>query len=1097
MLRDRSGHGRRRRDPCPDLAPDGPRSGREYPHGGEKILNRLLHPGHLEDWRKRLIDETSPVRRTIVVTAGTCGRASGALEIRDALQAEIDRLGAGDNVGLLVTGCHGFCEMEPSVIVQPEGIFYGKLKPEDAPAIVKQTALAGKVVERLALEIPGTERRAAKLEQIPFYRKQMRLVSENNFRVDPERIEDYIRLGGYHGLLRGLYDMTADGVIEEIRASGLRGRGGAGFPTALKWDLCRRSSGHPKYVVCNADEGDPGAYMDRSLLEGNPHAVIEGLIIGAYAIGASEGFVYVRGEYPLAVRNVERAIGQARECGLLGKAILGSEFSFDLHVVEGAGAFVSGEETAMMASIEGRKAFPRPRPPYPAEAGLWGKPTNINNVETWATVPIILDRGSAWFASIGTEKSKGTKIFSLVGQVRNTGLVEVPMGVTLREIVEEIGGGVPEGRKLKAVQTGGPSGGCIPAASADLVIDYETLAKAGSIMGSGGMIVLDDRTCMVDLARYYLHFLEEESCGKCAPCRVGTRQMSELLRKMTAGKADESDLRRLEQLAQTVKTASLCGLGQTAANPVLSTLAHFRSEYEAHIREKRCPARVCREIISSPCQYACPIGQEASTYIALVAAGRIKEAYEVIVKDNPLPSICGRACDHPCEIACKAGESGEPISIRAIKRYVCDRAAAEGWDQEVRGDKDRVPRDRENVAIIGGGPAGLTAAYDLAEKGFRPTVFEALPVAGGMLAAGIPNHRLPKTIIAAEVEAIRKAGVEIRTGVRVGRDVTIEGLKTDGFKAFFLATGAWKSMRLNVPGEESKGVLQSLPYLKAVNLGEPVNIGPRVIVVGGGNSAIDAARAAVRDPNVKSVTILYRRTRAEMPAFPEEVEAAIDEGIDLKLLAAPVKILAKNGKVAGALCLKMKLGDKDAGGRRKPVPVEGSDYKVEAETVILAVGERSDTSCLTEKDGVAVSASGSVIADPETKATSVPGVFAGGDVVTGPASVIEAMAAGRRAAAMIECYLEGRPLLPEYKLTRPSLYIEAVALTPEEAVSAARPPMPHLAPAKRAKNFKEVELGLKEKAALGEARRCLRCDLETEDGRRAIKALKLKSGGRP
>ncbi|MCX6565337.1 MAG: NADH-quinone oxidoreductase subunit NuoF [Candidatus Aminicenantes bacterium] len=574
-------------------------------------MNRLLHPGHLEDWRKRLMDETVLIRRTIVVTAGTCGRASGALEIRDALRAEIDRLGAGDRVGLLVTGCHGFCEMEPSVVVQPEGIFYGKLKPADAAAIVKQTALAGKVVEKLACKIPTTGRVVARLEQIPFFKKQMRVLLENNLRVDPEKIEDYIRIGGYRALTKGLFDMTSEGVIEEVRRAGLRGRGGAGFPTAVKWGLCRKAAGHPKYIICNADEGDPGAYMDRSLLEGNPHAVIEGMILGAYAMGANEGFIYVRGEYPLAVENVGRAIEQARSCGLLGPAILGSEFHFDLQLIQGAGAFVSGEETALMASIEGRKAFPRQRPPYPAESGLWGKPTNINNVETWANVPLILDRGSAWYASIGTEKSKGTKIFSLVGRVKNTGLVEVPMGVTLREIIEDIGGGVPEGRTLKAVQTGGPSGGCLPAASVDLALDYETLAKAGSIMGSGGMIVLDDRTCMVDLARYYLHFLEEESCGKCAPCRVGTRLMSELLGRMTAGTADEADLARLESLAQTVKTASLCGLGQTAANPILSTLTHFRSEYEAHIREKRCPAGVCRELASSPDQPARPIGRKA------------------------------------------------------------------------------------------------------------------------------------------------------------------------------------------------------------------------------------------------------------------------------------------------------------------------------------------------------------------------------------------------------------------------------------------------------------------------------------------------------
>ena len=563
-------------------------------------MTRLQHPGHLEDWRKRLLEETTSLRRTIVVTAGTCGRAGGALEIRDALQAEIDRLGAGDKVELLVTGCHGFCEMEPSVVVQPEGIFYGRLKPADAEAVVKQTGLAGKVVERLTFEIPSTGRRIARMDQIPFYKKQMRLVSEANLKVDPERIEDYIRIGGYRGLAKGLFDMTSEGVIEEVKASGLRGRGGAGFPTAVKWELCRKASGHPKYVVCNADEGDPGAYMDRSLLEGNPHAVIEGMILGAYAMGSAEGFIYVRGEYPLAVKNVERAISQARVCGLLGQNILGSEFHFDLQVVQGAGAFVSGEETAMMASIEGRKAFPRQRPPFPSESGLWGKPTNINNVETWANVPIVLDRGSARFASVGTEKSKGTKIFSLVGQIRNTGLVEVPMGLSLREIIEDIGGGVPEGRSLKAVQTGGPSGGCIPASALDLRIDFESLAKAGSIMGSGGMIVLDDRTCIVDLARYYLHFLEEESCGKCVPCRAGTRRMSELLKRMTSGRAEEGDLARLEALARTVKTASLCGLGQTAANPVLSTVAHFREEYEIHIREKRCPAGVCRDLVSPP-----------------------------------------------------------------------------------------------------------------------------------------------------------------------------------------------------------------------------------------------------------------------------------------------------------------------------------------------------------------------------------------------------------------------------------------------------------------------------------------------------------------
>jgi len=561
-------------------------------------MRKLTHPEHLAEWKKRILDERPVYDKTIVVTSGTCGQASGSLRLIEALRREIAERGLAEKIGIEVTGCHGFCEMEPSLIIYPEGIFYKKLEPKDIPAIIEQTVLQDKIIPALVVEDMATGKKYPRQKEIPFYRKQMRLLTENNFRINPERIEDYFALDGYQALAKALFELTSEGVIAEVTASGLRGRGGAGFSTGRKWEICREAYGHPKYIICNADEGDPGAYMDRSLLEGNPHSVIEGMIIGAYAIGASEGFIYVRMEYPLAVKHVTLALEQARRQGLLGTSILGSEFHFDIHIVQGAGAFVSGEETSLMASIEGRRAFPRQRPPFPAQEGLWGKPTNINNVETWANVRLIIDKGAEWYAKIGTEKSKGTKIFSLVGKINNTGLVEVPMGITFHEIINDVGGGIKNKKKLKAVQTGGPSGGCIPAEKLNLPIDYDSLVQAGAIMGSGGMIVMDEDTCMVDVARYFLSFTQEESCGKCVPCRVGTRQMFELLTRITQGKGEAGDIERLEELAATVKMGSLCGLGQTAPNPVLTTIRYFRDEFKAHIEGRACPAFVCKDLVA-------------------------------------------------------------------------------------------------------------------------------------------------------------------------------------------------------------------------------------------------------------------------------------------------------------------------------------------------------------------------------------------------------------------------------------------------------------------------------------------------------------------
>ncbi len=1017
-------------------------------------------------------------RAHLLICAGTGCVSCGSFKIKEALEKEVRKRNLQDEVLVIATGCNGFCERGPILLVQPEGIFYQQLKVEDVPLLVEEHLLKGRPVKKFMYIPPKEEEPIPKMKDIAFFKHQRLIVLRNRGRIDPEKIDDYIGFDGYEAMAKVLAEMTPEEVIAEISASGLRGRGGAGFPTGKKWESCRKETATPKYIICNGDEGDPGAFMDRSVLEADPHAVLEGMVIGAKAIGAEKGFIYIRNEYPLAIERVDIAIRQAQEYGLLGKDILGTGFDFDIEIVQGAGAFVSGEETALIASVEGRIATPRQRPPYPAQKGLWGKPTVINNVETWATVPNIIRRGGQWLASLGTETSKGTKIFSLVGKINNTGLVEVPMGITLRDIVYGIGGGIPQDREFKAIQIGGPSGGCIPAKLLDLPVDYESLTGAGAMMGSGGMIVLDDKTCMVDLAKYFLNFLRDESCGKCLSCREGTQRMWEILKDITEGQAKEKDLALLEELAKVVKDASLCGLGQTAANPILSTLRYFRDEYEAHIKLKRCPAMVCKELVSSPCQYACPIDQEASTYIALIAQRNFEEAFRVIMKDNPLPSVCGRVCHHPCEKVCAAGETGDPISIRSLKRFVMDWADRNG----INYIPEPVEQNRERIAIIGAGPSGLAAGYFLARKGFRPTIFEALPVAGGMLAVGIPDHRLPKPVIDKEIERIKAAGVEIRTGIIMGRDITIEGLFKSGYHSVFCATGAGKSMLMGIPGEDAGGVLHSVEYLRELNLGKKVPIGKRVCVVGGGNSAIDAARAALRDKNCENVAIFYRRTKAEMPALAEEVDAAIDEGIDIQFLVAPVKVVTKNGKAVAIECVRMKLGEKDASGRPRPVPIEGSNFTTSLDTLILAISERPDTSYIVEADGIRRDRENIVI-DGETAMTTWDGVFAGGDAVTGPRTVIEAMAAGKLAAETIEKYAGGRPLRREYPLTRPSMYVAPEMLGEEEVDKARRPKMKHLSVSQRRKNFKEVEMGLTEEMAVQEARRCLRCDLQTEDGK--------------
>lgn len=538
-------------------------------------------------------------RSHVLVCGGTGCTSSGSQQIMEALKAEIEKNGLTEEVSVVQTGCHGLCALGPIMIIYPDATFYSMVKVEDIPEIVAEHLLKGRVVTRLLYNETVTPAGGVKaLIDTDFYKKQHRIALRNCGIINPEVIEEYIGTGGYEALGKVLTEMTPDDVIQCLLDSGLRGRGGGGFPTGLKWKLAKQNDADQKYVCCNADEGDPGAFMDRSVLEGDPHAVLEAMAIAGYAIGASQGYIYVRAEYPIAVQRLKIAISQAREMELLGNNIFGSDFSFDIDLRLGAGAFVCGEETALMTSIEGNRGEPRPRPPFPAQKGLFGKPTILNNVETYANIPQIILNGPEWFASMGTEKSKGTKVFALGGKIHNTGLVEIPMGTTLREVIEEIGGGIPNGKKFKAAQTGGPSGGCIPAEHFDIPIDYDNLISIGSMMGSGGLIVMDEDDCMVDIAKFFLEFTVEESCGKCTPCRVGTKRMLEILTKITKGQATMEDLDKLEELCYYIKENSLCGLGQTAPNPVLSTLRYFRDEYEAHIKEKRCPAGVCKALLS-------------------------------------------------------------------------------------------------------------------------------------------------------------------------------------------------------------------------------------------------------------------------------------------------------------------------------------------------------------------------------------------------------------------------------------------------------------------------------------------------------------------
>ena len=1044
----------------------------------------------LETLRKKGSSLLNPGRVDIAVGMGTCGIGNGADVLYEAFKQAIEKNKLA--IQLRKVGCFGFCANEPLVNIHfPDKplLMLDKVQVSEVPMILEGIEKEMVPLDRVLCKISTWDHlgytftygegfeTVPEWNEISFFKPQKKIVLRNAGLIDPESIEEYLAVGGYTAFSKAVWDMSREEVLEEVKNSKLRGRGGAGFPTGLKWELMSKEESPKKYIICNADEGDPGAYMNRNEMESDPHMLIEGMLIGAYAMRTEEGIVYVRAEYPLAVQRLKKAVGQARQAGLLGQTIPGTLFKFDIQIVEGAGAFVCGEETALIASAEGKAGRPRIKPPFPAQKGYLGYPTTINNLETWCNIPVVIGMGSSWFKKTGTPESSGTKVFSLVGKVKNTGLVELPLGETLTTLIYEVGGGASgKEKKIKAVQSGGPSGGCIPASRFDTPIDYESLVALGAIMGSGGMVVMDQDNCMVDVARYFIEFTNKESCGKCVPCREGLSQEFALLNKITKGKGEESDLSLMEELGKHICDTALCGLGQSAPNPVLTTLRYFKDEYEAHIHRQYCASGTCEELIVALCSNSCPLHMNIPAYLQLLKDDRLEEAFASTLQDNPLPGTIGRICHFHCQMRCRRDTIDEPVHQGEIHRYLADTMYKMGREGSLYQEliSSMLEPTGKSIAIVGAGPAGLAAAFYLVRLGHMVTIYDANAKAGGVLRYGIPSYRLPKEVLDKELELFDKLGVIFKFNTVLGRDVELEQLRSS-HSVVLLTMGAYTHLDLQIPGRELKGVLQGTELLEKLEKGEPVSYGKRIVIVGGGNVAIDAARTLWRKGC--EVTVAYRRSREDLPANKVEIAEALEEGVVFHFMASPLRVVGdQKGRVEALEVMEMMGGDYDLSGRRKPVETGKTSF-LACDTVIIAIGEKVDEGLLI-REGIATTSSGTAGIERYAYKTNLEGVYAAGDLVTGPSTAAEAMGYAKDAAQVIDFNLTGKR---RFSLLFARFNYNNEIPTEVEKVKPISPR--HLKVSERNGNFSEVNRGYLGEQARQEASRCLRCDIRNIEGK--------------
>lgn len=1026
-------------------------------------MTGLISLADLDGIKKRYREELSNYKYQVLVCGGTGCISSQCGVVKETLIKLVEDHQLQSQVAVIETGCMGICAVGPVLLILPDEIMYTEVNPSKMAEIFASHIIEGNVKEEYTFFDQASDQHIPKISEIDFFKNQMKIVLKNCGQIDYASLEAYIAQDGYSALAKAIHSMSDLHVIEEVKRSGLRERGGDGLQAGIQWEAVRNAKSDPKYIVCNAAEGDSKAIIDRTILEGDPHCVIEGMLLAGYAMGATLGYIHVNVEYSLAAERLGAAIEEARRCGLLGGRILGTDFAFDLEIDWGAGVFAGGGETSLLESMAGKRGEPKERPSFPFEQGLFDKPTMIHNCETFSHVPPIVLRGADWYTQNGTETSKGTKVFALTGDIVNQGIVEVPMGMSLGDILFKLGGGIPEGKSFKAVQAGGSSGGYISKEFLNTPVDDDALSRLGALMGSGELQVMNEDTCIVDRAVKLMEFIQEQSCGKCLPCRVGTQRMLEIVERFTKGEGHEGDIELLEELGDSIRLSAMCPLGQTAANSILSTIQYFREEYKEHVQDKFCRAGVCTDLFVSPCENACPVGINVPGYLALISVGRYRDAYDLIKQENPFPAVCGRICTHPCESKCRRGQLDEPIAIADLKRFVSDYAFKQGVTVSKEGAH---PKNGKSIGIIGAGPSGLTCGYYLARLGYDVDVYEAHSLAGGVLAFGIPEYRLPNEILAYEIDLIEQVGVKIHLNMKIGKDIGFTELRKK-HDAIYIASGSQISNKMNLPSEDLPGVIHGLDFLREVNLGHEVQVGKSVVVIGGGNTALDAARTALRMG--AKVKVLYRRTLEDMPADLIEIHEAIEEGIEILPLVAPVRFIGED-KISELECVRMELGLFDAGGRRRPSVKERSNFTIQVDTVIPAVSQSADL-LFVDRNEVAITEWGTLMTAKDTLMTTLEGVFAGGDVARGPDVAVTAIADGKKAAISMDLFLGGKGVLDKGEVINfPPPTDDADLLDHERYV------MEILAPETRKNTFAEVGRGYHKLKAIAESMRCLRCD---------------------